>query len=73
MDIYFTFIFKNLLLFLKFIFDCSGSCPWAFSVAAGGGWGCTLLRGVRASGCGGFSCCGGQALELGLGSCDTWA
>ena len=31
MGIYFTFIFKKLLLFLKFIFDCSGSCPWAFS------------------------------------------
>ena len=49
--------------------------PGLSLVAAGGGWGCTLFCSVLASNCCGFSCCRGQALELGLGSCscDTWA
>ena len=38
--IYFTFIFFNLLLlFFKFIFDCSGSCPWPFSCCSWWGLG----------------------------------
>ena len=32
----------------------------------------TLHFSAQASHCGGFSCCGAQALEQGLSSCSTW-
>lgn len=76
MGIYFTFYFLLIYyyyfsnLFLTALVSALGFLllqPW--------GLGCTLLCSVLASNCCGFSCCRGQVLELGLGSCscDTWA
>ena len=57
------------LHFSFFLFGCAGS--WLLH--AGLLWlqqaGPALCRGARASHCGGFSCCGGRALEPGLSCC----
>ena len=69
----FHFYFFYYYYFSNLFLTALVPAPGLSLVAAGGGWGCTLLCGVLASNCSGFSCRRGQALEFGLGSCDTWA
>ena len=53
---------ESFFSFFKFIFGCVGSLllpPGFLQLRRAGA---TLCRGVRASHCGGFSCCGARAL-----------
>ena len=67
--------------FFQFIFGCTGSSLLSASFLQLWRVGATLRCGARASHCGGFSCCGAQALGAwasvlaahGLGSCGSRA
>ena len=74
-----AFFFFNLIYL--FIFGCVGSSLLHAGFLQLLRAGATLCGGVRASHCGGFSCCGAQALSVrasvvvacGLSSCGSWA
>ena len=57
------FLNINLFIYL-FIYGCVGSSLLCSSFLQLGGAGATLHCGTQASHCGGFSCCGAQALSV---------
>ena len=59
---FFFFFFKKLIYFIYFIFGCVGSSLLCMGFLQLRRAGATLCFGVRVSHCGGFSCCGAQAL-----------
>ena len=77
---YFYFLINLFILFYLFIFGCVGSSLLHAGSPQLRRAGATLCS-VRASHCGGFSCCGARALGLrasvvvarGLSSCGSWA
>ena len=58
---------------LLFIYDCVESPLLHMGFLQLHQVGAALPCSVWASHCGGFSCCGAQALEHGISSCSTWA